>query len=50
MEKHYLTDQFMKQIPLPLSPQSTFSEFHDLDPAFQMLNTPDKSGNAADGA
>ena len=43
VEKHCLTYQFIKYIPLNFSPQSILSAFHDLDPTLQMFHKPNTS-------
>ena len=44
VEKHCLTYQFIKYIPLNFSPQSILSAFRDLDLALQMFHKPNTSG------
>ena len=44
VEKHCLTYQFIKYIPLNFSPQSILSAFGDLDLALQMFHKPNTSG------
>ena len=44
VEKHCLTYQFIKYIPLNFSPQSILSAFRDQDPALQMFHKPNTSG------
>ena len=43
VEKHCLTYQFIKYIPLNFSPQSILLAFSDLDPALQMFHKPNTS-------
>ena len=44
VEKHCLTYQFIKYIPLNFSPQSILSAFRNLDLALQMFHKPNTSG------